>query len=128
MNPLLLEDLFFTICDYFTLKEIVKYEILSKNHLKMIRQHVWFHCLKIQNNDLVLILIKRYQLKNLDLSFSDVTDETVKLLNCHNLNLFATSVTDESVKHLQCHDLTLLGTNISGTTLTLLRNNGTIIN
>ena len=69
MNPLVYEDLFFTICDHLTLKQIVKYELISKHHLKMIRQHRWDHCLKIETNDLLLILIKRYQLKNLNVIF-----------------------------------------------------------
>ncbi len=107
MNPLLYEDLFFTICDYLNLKQIVTYELISKHHYKMIRQHVWNHPLKINQNDLLLILINRYQLKNLDLSYSDVTDESIKYLTCHTLNLSNTKVTDESVKLLKCHTLDL---------------------
>src|SRR4030067_1413864 len=107
MNPLTIEDLFFSICDYLTLKQILKYELISKYHLNIIRYHSWYHPLKIGKNDLLLILINRYTLKNLNLSYSDVTDETVKLLNCHTLDLRSTKVTDESVKHLQCHDLDL---------------------
>ena len=62
MNPLLFEDLFFTICDHLTLKQIVTYELISKHHLKMIRQHHWHHPLQIRKNNLLLQLIKRYQL------------------------------------------------------------------
>ena len=75
MNPLVLQDLFFTICDYLKFKQIVTYELISRNHLKMIRQHAWYHYLNIRKNKLLLTLIGRYQLKNLDLSFTDVTDE-----------------------------------------------------
>ena len=113
MNPLLLDDLFFKICDYLTLKQIVEYELISKQHHKMIRQHTWFHYLKIVRNDLLLILINRYTLKNLNLFFSDVTDDTVKLLNCNTLNLACTNVTDEGVKHCKCHDLILFGTKVT---------------
>ena len=113
MNPLLYEDLFFTICDYFTFKEIVQYEILSKHHHKMIRQHHWYHPLKIKKIKLLIILIHRYPLKNLDLSYSGVSDETVKLLNCHTLNLRSTRVTDESVKNLKCHTLNLRSTYVT---------------
>src|SRR3990170_1133554 len=120
MNVLMIHDLFFSICDYLTLKEIVQYELISKHHLKMIRQHHWYHPLKIKKNDLLLILINRYTLKNLDLSYSDVTDETVKLLNCHTLNLFGTDVTDVSVKHLRCHTLDISFTNVTDETIKLL--------
>ena len=60
MNPLLYEDLFFTICDYLDFKEIIQYELISKHHHKMIRQHAWNHYLKIKKNKLLLILIHRY--------------------------------------------------------------------
>ena len=46
MNPLLMNDLFYCIVDYLTFEQIVKYELVSKHHLKMIRQHGWCHSLK----------------------------------------------------------------------------------
>src|SRR4030067_462909 len=113
MNPLVYEDLFFCVCDCLTFEQILKYELVSKYHLKIIRQHPWHHPLKINENDLLLILIKRYTLKNLNLSDSDVTDESVKRLKCHTLKLSSTAVTDESVKHLQCHDLDLSWTKVT---------------
>ena len=41
----------------------------------------------------------------LDLSYANITDESVKLLgNCHTLYLYNTNITDESVKLLRSLD------------------------
>ena len=100
-NPFYNHNIFPEICKYMNLRELIKLEQLSKYHRDIIRSYPWNHLI-VRLRDRTLYVLKMYKFMKLDLSYTDVTDESVKeLKNCHTLNLGWTNVTDECRKYLQ---------------------------
>ena len=122
MNVLLFEDLFLSICLHLTTKQIIRLELLSKDHSILIRKTVWDHDYFIIDCPSLFKKIKKYPFKKiyictgfdinkkinylinchtLDLSFTNITEENIKLLNCKVLYLHETEVTDECIQDLR---------------------------
>ena len=122
-NPFYNHNIFAEICKYMSLQELIKLEQLSKYHKDIIRNYPWDH-LMVRLRNKTLYVLKMYKFMKYDLSFTKVTDESVKHLKCHTLIIVGTNVTDESVKHLKCDTLYLVHTKVSDKTVELLRENG----
>jgi len=122
-NPFYNHNIFPEICKYMDLQELIKLEQLSKYHRDIIRSYPWDH-LMVRLMNKTLYVLKMYKFMKLDLSFTDVTDESVKeLKNCHTLNLGWTKVTDKSVKELiNCHILNLRSTKVTNESVKELKN------
>jgi len=60
MNPLIFDDLFISICQFLTIKNIIGFELISKFHTKLIRNTTWFQEIKLKN----INHIERYKFKN----------------------------------------------------------------
>ena len=60
MNPLLYDDLFISICQFLSMKNIIKLELISKFHHKLIRNTPWYQEIKLKN----INHIERYKFKN----------------------------------------------------------------
>ena len=150
MNPLLISDIFLSICDNLELNQIINLELLSTNHKLMIRNNSWFKYFYIKNNIILNYVLNNYKLKKLiisskcdgnlhilklknchtlDLSCTKITDSSVKeLKKCHTLNLRKTKITDSCVKELKnCHTLDLYGTKISNECIEELKSHGCIV-
>lgn len=124
MNVLLFEDLFLTICDYFNMKQMIKLELLSKDHSRLIRKTPWSHNVVIENTGIMNHVIKNYQFKTLHIwLYIDVNLYIDYLKHCHTLRVTGTNITDESVKQLKnCHTLFLSLNNITDESVKTLKN------
>lgn len=115
MELLAYDDIFFAICQYLNLKQIVKLEQLSKRHQHLIRNYPWMHITANLNNN-TLFVLERYHFKKWNLSETNVDDDMIKKLkDSYFLNLsYCKKITDDGVKELKnCHTLHLHDTNIS---------------
>ena len=125
MNVLLIDDLFIEICGYIdNVKELLKLELLSKYHCKIIRNVKWIHFeLYIRSDEMLDAMLENHKFGNLFLP-TDANDENVsKLINCHTLDLSYTKVTDKSVsKLINCHTLNLAGTKVTDESVSKLIN------
>ena len=132
MNILCIDDLFVQICKHIdNVNNLLQLELLSIYHKNIIRRTTWYHIIVKLKSELMLQQMMSYHIfLNLDLSHTNVTDESVsKLINCHTLNLSCTKVTDESVsKLINCHTLNLYGTNVTDECITNLRKLNVICN
>src|SRR5580700_9703339 len=102
----------YDILKYVPIKQLIKMEQTNKNFINIIRNGNWPHLVKIKSNAILIDIINKYKFINFNLSNSNVTDKSVKMLgNCHTLNLaWCKQITDESVKMLgKCHTLYLSG-------------------
>ena len=112
------------------IKDLINYSSISKQHNIIIKKNRWLHIiLKLSKNSQLLLMIKNYNFGNIDLSYSNMTDESVsKLINAHTLYLSGTNVTDESVfKLTNAHTLYLGGTNVTDESVSKLINAHTLI-
>src|SRR5579863_6250172 len=103
MNPLFIADLFVLVCEQLeTMKEIVRLELLSSHHQKIIRNHGWMKILGVLNDTRMEYIIKNYRFKNLNIySWVNVNYYATELKNCQILDLSGTNITDESVRELK---------------------------
>ncbi len=147
MNPLLIEDIFVSICDYTTsLVELLNFCYLSKMHCDIIRSNRWINIeVTAEDDSMMQSIIDNYSFENLfvgpgcnvnlfinklskchtlDLCCTDITDESVKKLkNCHTLNLACANIIDECAKKLKnCHTLNLSYTCITDESAKKLKN------
>ena len=145
MNPLLLDDLFVTICHYLDIKNVIHLELVSKEHSLLIRKTPWYQKITIINDNILKHIVTYYKFKHLRVDFynvnsyidylkdchtldlshcKNITDEGFKALkHCHTLYLRFTNITDEGVKALKdCHTLHLCGTNITDEGFKALKN------
>ena len=95
MNPLLIEELFIHVC--YQLSQVVilvKFEIISQWHKKVIRKNKWLNLPIQTKNDYHLILIlETHNFSNLDSSYTKIIDISVfKLVNVYTLDLTRTKV------------------------------------
>jgi hypothetical protein len=140
-----MNDAITIILDNLNIKEIIKCVLICHNYKFIIQNHHWinktikltsaninyvmnnynFKNIKIYNCDVDLYINKLKNCHTLDLSCTNITNESVKeLKNCHTLNLsFCNKITDESVKELKkCHTLNLSDTNITDESVKELKN------
>ncbi len=131
------KDIFITVAENLSMREVIRLESLSKSHQKMVREHVWTFefnpfRLNIIEARLTSEILGRYCFENvnlrgflgiafvidnltscrvLNLSHTRVTDEHLLMLkNCEVLNLsYCPNITDKGFKNLTCSDLSVVG-------------------
>jgi hypothetical protein len=95
----------------FSLKELIKKEIVCKSFQNIIRSTIWNQfVVKLRDIDMIEYVVKNYKFTKYDLCYLLITDDMVKLfVNCHTLDLsYCYEMTDASVKSLgNCHTLNL---------------------
>src|SRR5579863_10117273 len=100
MNPLFITDLFALICEQLkTMGAILKLELLSSHHQRIIRNHNWMIKLYVSYDTEMEYISRNYRFKNLNIGLQiDINRFIGELKNCHTLNLCHTKVTDASIK------------------------------
>ena len=125
--PLEIINLIFDDLNLNDLLHLASTNIWLMNHIRTTK---WRNiCVRINKNiNNVNHIVTTYKFIKYDFSYSQITDESVKLLgNCHTLYLYGcTNITDESVKLLgNCHTLNLYRcTKITDESVKFLRNLG----
>jgi hypothetical protein len=77
----------YDILNDLSLKELIKMEQVNKKFINIIRNGNWLHTVMTSEAFLIKI-ITQYKFIIFSLSFSDVTNESVKMLSkCHTLYL-----------------------------------------
>src|SRR5436190_624111 len=106
-----MEDILLLIGSFLPIKNLLCFASISKPILSLIKNNSWYQPVKLKNT----LPLNYYQFKNVDLSNTNVTDESVShLTQLHTLDLSDTIVTDESVRYLtQLHTLDLRGTQVT---------------
>ena len=108
-QPMILDDIFWQICQELTTEELKKMRRLSKHHNKIVSEMSWYKKVYVENETILRHIIDNYKFLNLNL-YQNITDEGVKeLKNCHILDLrYCQKITDSSIKELKnCHTLDL---------------------
>ncbi len=125
-NILLIDDMFLLICSFISnVRELIKLELLSNHHTKLIRKNKWSTCVVcVKSEHMLSEITLRHVFLIVDLRKIRVTDESIKkLINCHTLNLSRTNITDKSVsKLINCHTLNLSFTHITDKSVSKLIN------
>ena len=115
------------ILKLLSLKELIQMTILDTNMNKLIKQVKWNHMtIRVRNLERIKYVITTYKFKKYDFSYTDITDNEVKLLGaCRTLNLSnCNKITDSSVKLLggcnklylaNCYQITDLSVKLLGT-------------
>lgn len=116
--PLILENL-------VNIKEIIRKSLVNKFFLYICKNHVWYICAHIHNNNILEYVLNNYRFKILSISMlCDVNKYINKLVHCHTLYLCYTNITDDSAKELiHCTKLYLFGTPVTEHCKHYLRNN-----
>lgn len=57
MNPLLIGDIFVSICEFLNIRNIITYKLISKFHNKLIRNTYWYHTVRIDNDKINNLII-----------------------------------------------------------------------
>src|SRR5579863_1830669 len=125
MNPLFISDIFVLVCEQLgTIRDILRLELLSSRHQRIIRNHNWMIKLDVCNDIEMEHIIRNYRFRNLSIDRRVNINNFVKeLKNCHTLDLFYTNITDESVRELKnCHTLDLRYTKITDASVRELKN------
>ena len=111
------------IFSFLCLRDLLNFRLVNKYYSDFVRKNQWNHLIiKSKSNIYINNIIKTFSFVNYDFSYTDITDESVKMLgNCHTLNLCYTKITDESVKMLgNCHTLDLSHTKITDESVKML--------
>src|SRR5579863_9872217 len=100
MNPLFITDIFILVCEQLeTIRDIIRLELLSSHHQRIIRSHNWMKMLYVHNDSEMEYIVKNYRFRNLRISRRVSINLFIKeLKNCHILYLSCTSVTDASIR------------------------------
>lgn len=106
--PLILENI-------GNMRKIIQLSQINKLLLRIIKTHIWYLKIFIDNNDILEYILNNFHIKNLCLSSAcDVNHYINRLIYCHTLDLRCMNVTDDSVKKLiHCSILDLCFTNVS---------------
>ena len=79
-------ELIENIFNYLTLNELIKMESVSYSLHDYIISNKWNQLVSLNNLTKISFVIKNYQFVNYNFSYSNITDESVKLLgNCNTL-------------------------------------------
>ena len=116
MNPLYITDICTSVFESLDrMNHIIRLELLSMFHMKIIRNHNWNKYIFIRTNSMMIHIINNYKFRNLDIgSCVDINMYVDKLKNCHTLDLSHTNISDTSIIELKnCHTLDLSYTDIA---------------
>ena len=131
---MILEDLFLVICHGFTMYEIIGFELISKQHMNIIRGNPWYKEISVRSDTILEHVFRNYKPMNLVIGcFVSVNYFIDKLSECYALNLYGTNITPGSLKLLtkcrildirSCKNLTLENTD---DVIGLLKSNGCVV-
>lgn len=129
MLDILPDEIIVEIFGYITLVELVRIELVCQKFKHISREIHWPHLIKLRHNENIAHVARTYCFSEYDLSYSDVTDDTLELLAplCRRIDLSeCDEISDVGVKYLtNCQEINIsYCPQISDEVIENLRNSG----
>ena len=124
-----MNDIIPLIGQYLNLTDLLHFSTSCKLINQLIRNFKWVHIqLLVKNKEQLMVILKYYHFINFKIMNMDVNLYVKEFKHCHTLNLSYTNITDDSVKELKhCHTLYLIRTNITDDNVKELKSYGCIV-